>query len=152
MSTQARSIDVANAAVAFLNSAPVQTGFVQGFTAVRAYQPLYDLKEHKAGLKVTVIPATLDETPLTRAVVQSLLAIDVGVQNFVANDAASDVLMLLVQQIKQALERGLTLAEPATDCGWQGTQNEPIFFPDHMQQHSVFTSVPRFTFLTRRAR
>lgn len=159
MATNARSIDVAVAAVSLLNGSTAQATFGSNtFTAVRGYRPLYDLKDHKAGLKVTVIPATLADSPLARRTVQGLVAIDVGVQKFVRDPVAAtelancDSLMLLVEQIKQFLEAGLTLAEANVDCGWQQTENDPLFFPDHLQQHGVFTSVPRFTYFTRRAR
>lgn len=158
MTTNARAIDVAIAAVALLNSAPAQAGFNQTFTAVRAYRPQYDLTTHKLGLKVTVIPATLTDSPLARRTVQGLVAIDVGIQKYVKDpsqatmDASTDSLMLLVEQVKQVLEAGLTLAEANIDCGWQQTENDPIFFPDHLWERGVFTSVPRFTYFTRRAR
>jgi hypothetical protein len=159
MSTNARVIDVAIAAVTLLNSGPVQATFgAQTFTAVRGYRPTYDLKAHKAGLKVTVIPAVLNESPFLRLTINSQVGVDVGVQNFVGSpvaatqDANCDALMLLVEQIKQVLELGLTLPEAKVDCGWQATENDPIFFPDHLREHNVFTSVPRFTYLTRRTR
>jgi hypothetical protein len=159
MSTNARPIDVAIAAVTLLNSGPVQTTFgALTFTAKRAYRPTFDLKQHKAGLTVTVIPVLLNESPFSRQTVDGHVAVQVAVQDFVRDvvpateDAACDALMLLVEQIKTVLENGLTLPEAAVDCGWVGTENDPIFFPDDLKDHGVFTSTPTFTYLTRRAR
>ena len=159
--SNSRSIDVAIAALALLNSAPKQTTFgAQTFTAVRAYRPVLDLENPAdQALKVTVMPATISESPMTRGMVQGLAGIDVAIQKFVSGDltqqvADCDPLMLLVQQIKQALEAAgaLVLADAPTDCGWQQTQNNPIYDPVHLTTLNVFTSVPRFTYLVRRAR
>jgi hypothetical protein len=154
MSTNARAIDVAAAAVTLLNSGPAQASFgsFAPFTAVRDYVPLYDLTQHKAGLIVTVIPAALNESPLARLTINSQVLIDVGVQDVVKTLADKDALMLLVEQIKTVMEKGLTLPEAAVDCGWEGTENEPLYSQEHMLRHSLFTSVPRFAYLTRRAR
>jgi hypothetical protein len=84
--------------------------------------------------------------------IQGMVGVDVGVQNWVQTLADKDALMLLVEEIKTVMEKGLVLPEANIDCGWQGTENDPIYNPDHMQVHSVFTSVPRFLYLVRRAR
>src|SRR6185295_3580523 len=80
MSTNARPIDVAIAAVALLNSGPVQATFgALTFTAKRAYRPTFDLKQHKAGLTVTVIPVLLNESALSRQTVEGQVAVQVAV-------------------------------------------------------------------------
>lgn len=156
MSTQARPIDVANAAVTLLNSAPAQATFTLApFTAVRDYLPLYDLESHVQGLIVTVMPAALDEAPIGRLTIGGKVALDVAVQNYVGNPpvvTSQDALMLLVEQIKTVLEKGLTLPEAALDCGWLATENDPIYEQEMLQEFSVFTSVPRFHFQVRRVR
>jgi len=152
--TNARSIDVANAAVALLNGAPAQDAFgsFAPFTAVRDYVPLYDYENPVAGLIVTVMPAALDESPIARLTIGGIVGIDVGVQKYATTLADKDALMLLVEQIKSVMEKGLTLAEAAIDCGWTGTENDPAYYPDVMKTHSVFTSIPRFHYQVRRAR
>jgi len=154
MSTQARPIDVANAAVTLLNSAAAQATFgsFAPFTAVRDYVPLYDLEQHVSGLIVTVIPAALNESPMARLTIGGQVGIDVGVQNYVQTLADKDGLMLLVEEIKTVLEKGLTLPEFPLDCGWVETENDPIYDPDHLKIYGVFTSVPRFTYQVRRPR
>src|ERR1051326_5241836 len=105
----ARPINVANAAVALLNSPSVQSGFVRTFTAVRAYRPIADLTTLKAATQpsVIVVAKGLDTSPLTRQTVDDHVSLDVGIQAYVdpANEVAvCDVLMKLVEQIKQVLE------------------------------------------------
>ena len=152
--TNARLVDAAIAAVSLLNLPATQTSLVKTFAAARGYEvPTYDLKNEQAlGVMVTVIAAELDESPFSRGTIQGLLSIDVGIQNAVQSLADKDTMMLLVEQIKTVLEKGLVLPEPFTDCGWQGTENSPIYDPDHLQEFGVFTSVPRFKYLTRRPR
>lgn len=152
--SDARTINVANAAVALLNSGPAQAAFTPfTFTAVRAYRPIYDLKAQKAGLKITVVHKANAQKPNDRLTVRGDVAIDVAVQNFVNNDAESDALTLLVEQIQQSLEKGLVLADgPYRQANWISTECDPIFFPDHMARFSVFTSVSTLTFVTRRPR
>lgn len=152
-----RAIEVADAITALLNGAAAQATFAQQFTAKRDYIPLYDLEQEDFGLTVTVIPADLDDAPLSRREVRGLVGVEVGVQNYVSPDNRApecDALMLLVQQIKQIVEAPLAvvLGSAPSDCGWQGTQNDPFFYRDLLQVYSVFTSVPKFTFLTRRLR
>ncbi len=152
--TNARPIDVAIAAVALLNLPASQATFAAPFTAARGYEvPLYDLqKKDTLGIVVTVIPDELNESPLTRHEVQSEVSVHVGIQNFVQSLTDKDAMMLLVEQVKTVMEQGLTLPEAAVDCGWLGTENSPLWDPAHLEQYSVFTSVPRFRYLTRRPR
>jgi hypothetical protein len=153
MTMNARPVDVANAAVVLLNKS--QSSFAIEFQATRAYRPVYDLTKFSTGLVVTVIPSELEETPFSRQTIQSLVTVDVAVQKKVSASsevADCDQLMLLVEQIKSVMEAGLTLAEAKIDCGWQQTQNRPIFSPNHLKTREVFTSVSRFVYLTRRAR
>lgn len=152
--SNARAIDVAIAVVARLNDPAVQAGFgALTFTAVRGYRPIYDLKNYRAGLKVTVMSSGLKESPLNRQQVEGDVSIDVAVQDKIATDADCDALMLLVEQVKQALETVLSLADgPFPFASWIGTDNEPIYSPRHLQKFKVFTSVPSFTFRTRRLR
>lgn len=154
MTTNARPIDVAAAAVTLLNSSPAQDTFgsFAPFTAVRDYVPLYDLENLQPGLIVTVMPAAMDESPIARLTIGGNVGIDVGVQDLAPTLAAKDALMLLVEQIKTVMEKGLTLPEAALDCGWLGTENDPIYDPDHMKVYGLFTSVPRFHFQVRRTR
>jgi hypothetical protein len=157
--SNSRAINVANAAVGLLNSGPVQAGFAQTFTARRDYVPRFNLKQFPDGVQVLVIPARLDASPMTRADVQELAAIDVVLWSKVSPDADQqiadcDPLMLTVEQIKQALEapQALALADPPAGCGWQRTENSPIFYPSYLKVLNLFTSSTRFTYLVRRAR
>lgn len=150
--TNARAIDVANAAVTVLTAN--QGGFAQTFTPARDYIPLFPLEQAKltAGVYVTVIPAVLDEESLSRLSVQGIVAIDVGVQKYAPDLATRDQMMLLAEQVKTVMEKGLVLPEAAIDCGWQRTENDPLYSTEHLIKFGVFTTLPRFFYLTRRAR
>ncbi|MDE2100056.1 MAG: hypothetical protein KGL39_22570 [Patescibacteria group bacterium] len=156
--SNSRAINVAAAAVALLNSAPAQTAFAPfSFVAVRAYRPNIDLTQQKSALQVLVIPQALATTPFSRGIVDDHVSIDVGVWDWVDPDGEvtqADALMLLVEQIKQQLEApgALVLTDAPKDCGWQGTDNDPIFDPALLQNNSIFASVSTFTYMTRRAR
>lgn len=158
MTTNARIIDVASAAVTLLNSATAQAGFVLPFVAVRDYVPLYDLESQVAGLLVTVMPAILEERKFARLTIGGEAGIDVAIQDYVppadpvAALALKDKLMLLVEQVKTVLEKGLILPEANLDCGWLRHENDPIYEPDHMLDFHVFTSVPRVIYQVRRTR
>lgn len=156
--SNSRAINVAAAAAALLSAASTANVFTPfTFTAVRAYRPNIDLTQQKSALQVFVIPQALDTSPFTRGKVDDHVSIDVGVFDWVdpANELTQcDALMELVEQIKQQLEApgALVLTDAPTDCGWQGTANDPIFDPDMLQNNSIFASVSTFTYLTRRAR
>ena len=153
MTANARFVDVAIAAVAALNAGPAQSGFSQTFTATRAWRPAFDLVSIKAGLKVTVIPRTMVETAFMRNTVKADAEINVWVQNFVTSDDDSDALALLVQEIVSVLDKGLTLTDGATDCGWlQTIYEDPFPIPDHLQNLSVFSGPVNLQYQTRRAR
>ena len=153
-STSARYVDVAIAAVAALNAPAAQATFgALTFTAVRAWRPTYDLKALKNSLTVTVIPRTVAETAFGRQVIKADAEINVWVQNYVASDADADALALLVEQIVTVLDKGLTLADGKTDCGWLVTTYEdPFPLPDHLQNLSVFSGPVNLQYQTRRAR
>ena len=80
------------------------------------------------------------------------MAVDVAVQNYAATISIRDGLMLLVEQIKQVMEQGLSLPEATVDCGWQRTENSPLIEAKLLLHENLFTSIPRFTYLTRRPR
>ena len=112
--SNSRAIDVANAAVALLNSGPAQTAFgALTFAAVRDYVPLYGLTQHKAGLLVTVIPQAVDTHFWNRPQVQDLVTIDVGIQNYVKTLADKDALLYRLASSLKCGDPGWPLSPPA---------------------------------------
>jgi hypothetical protein len=134
-------LEIADAVVAELNSA----SFSLPFTAVRHYQPTFDLMEMKT-LHVSVVPRSLlaaNAVDRNQASVDYL--IDVGVQQKTdMSQAALDSLMALVEEIADHF-RGKPLAGyPVARC--MVVKNEPIYFPDHLERLRQFTSVVTLTF------
>ena len=142
-------INVADALVTLLNAAPVPpaTGFTPTFTAERAYRPQFDLEELQT-LRVSVVPKAIEIQTLGRRANQHDISIDVAVQQKVdvADSAALDTLMALVQQIADFVRlRRIDLAG-GSSAVWIKTDNTPIYSPEHLETKQVFTSVLTFTF------
>lgn len=138
-STIVDAVDIADALVTALNTN--QGVFTTPFTAVRNLLPIYTT-EDLASLKVTVLPASLDETVFSRAACQDDFVIHVGVQQRIAKDTdietALPTLIGLVTEIKDFLKmKNLT---SASAC-WVSTKIEPIYSREHLQQDKVFTSL-----------
>jgi hypothetical protein len=138
-------IALADAIVASLNSGP----FSLPFEAVRGYRPVVDLQTLQA-VKVTVIPKSLAITAATRADGFYDCAIDVGVQQKVDVDdpAALDELMKLVEELGDHLR--YRKLEGFTVAAWLALENDPVFAPEHLEQHRQFTSVLTVTYRVRR--
>ncbi|MEP0848682.1 MAG: hypothetical protein HRF50_17895 [Phycisphaerae bacterium] len=130
--------------------AKLQDGtFSLPFEVQRGYRPVVELPT-LAAVKVTVIPKSLAIGAATRADGFYDCAIDIGVQRKVDVDdpAALDELMKLVEEIGDHLRYhkldGFALA------AWLSLENEPVFAPEHLEQHRQFTSVLTVTYRVRR--
>ena len=146
--SQALTIDIADALVAELNAeAAKPSGGVLGtpFVAERHYRPQFDLADLKA-LRVTVVPKAVAIASLGRASNQHDIAVDVAVQKKVdpADIAELDGLMLLVERISDFFRLRRLSALPA--AAWIKTENAPVYSPEHLEQHRVFTSVLTLTY------
>ncbi len=145
--SQALVIDIANALVAELNTeAAKPSGGVLGtpFVAARHYRPQFDLVDLKA-MRVSVVPKGIAIASLGRSSNQHDIAVDVAVQKKVdpADTAELDGLMLLVERIADFFRlRRLAAAAAA----WIKTENAPVYAPEHLEQHRVFTSVLTLTY------
>lgn len=134
----AEIMQIAAAVVTTLNDGT----FSEAFTAAGAYRPTYELPDMGA-VHVTVVPRSLAETPLSRSTDRHDYTIDVAVQKRL--DAATEVdaqvgaLMLLVGEVRDYMRRR-PLAGMAS-AHWIGTENAPIFEPDHLAEWRQFTSV-----------
>jgi len=138
-------IVLADAIVASLNGAT----FSMTFQAERGYRPVVELPALQA-VKVTVIPKSLAISAATRADGFYDCAIDIGVQRKVDVDdpAALDELMKLVEEIGDHLR--YHRLEGFTVAAWLALENEPVFAPEHLDQHRQFTSVLTVTYRVRR--
>ena len=139
------------AALADAVAAHVSAGsFGQPVTAVRMYQPAFTLEDLK-DLRVSVVPRTLQMSPVTRDSLAIEYVIDVGVQKKLAADgadAAIDELLVLVEAIADHLR--FKRLEGFPDAAWVGINNEPVVSSEALEQHRVFTSVLSVTYRERR--
>jgi hypothetical protein len=133
-------VQVASAVTEELNSAT----FSIPFTAIRHYQPEFELKDLKS-LHVTVVPRGVVITTLDRSRSQYDVQIDVAVQKkFSANTLEEiDPLMDFVQEIEDFFKQRSLKTVGAV---WVKTENKPVYAPDHMQEYRQFTSVLTLTF------
>ena len=158
------------AALADAVAAHVSAGsYGQPVTAVRMYQPAFTLEDLK-DLRVSVVPRTVQMTPVTRDSLAVEYAIDVGVQKKLpaegadaaidggsdagtgcaadGMDAAIDELLVLVEAIADHLR--FKRLEGFPDAAWVGISNEPVVSSESLEQHRVFTSVLSVTYRERR--
>jgi hypothetical protein len=115
----------------------------------RGYRPVVELPDPTTA-KVTVVPKSLSISAATRAGGFYDCAIDIGVQCQVNADeyAELDALMKLVEELGDHL-RGRQL-DGCTAAVWLALENEPVFAPEHLEQHRQFTSVLTVTYRVRR--
>lgn len=116
--------------------------------ATRAYR----VENSPSGLvepKLSVVPKGFKKVLASRAQTQRDVLIDVGFQKKVAAAegaaqlAELDSLMGLVELISEQIFK-LRLTNP--DAIATEVQNDPVYYPDHLEHSSVFTSVLTFTF------
>ena len=133
-------VEIAEAVTATLNAATLS----QTFVAERAYVPVHELPD-LVDLAVTVVPTSIGVTPLTRHSDDHEYAIDIGVQKRCTPDPTeADPLMLLVEEIVDLFRGKALTGYTAAKC--VRVANEPIYFPAHMDNERVFTSVVTLTF------
>ena len=139
------------AALADAVAAHVSAGsFGQPVTAVRMYQPAFTLEDLK-DLRVSVVPRTLQMSPVTRDSLAIEYVVDVGVQKKLPADNADaviDELLTLVEAIADHLR--FKRLEGFPDAAWVGISNEPVVSSEALEQHRVFTSVLSVTYRERR--
>lgn len=115
------------------------------FTAERHYRPVHDLTQLQA-LTVSVVPQGMTIVTAGRASNQHDYRIDVAVQQKFDDDgpAALDPLMAVVEEIADHMRFKRLASLP--EAIWVKTENVPIYAPEHLEQHRVFTSVLTLTY------
>lgn len=138
--TDALLLSVADAVVDGINVA----AFSQSITAVRHYQPKFDLKEMDQ-LHVSVVPRSISENRLSRALTAFDCEVDIGIQQRNDMDQDSlDALSQLVSEIADLLRDNPLWGMPESRL--IELNNEPVFAPDHLDELRQFTSVIRATY------
>ena len=137
---------LADGVVAHINAGT----FSQPVTAVRMFQPAFTLEDLK-DLRVSVVPRTLQMSPVTRDSLAVEYVVDVGVQKKLPADGAGtaiDELLVLVEAIADHLR--FKRLEGFPDAAWVGISNEPVVSSEALEQHRVLTSVLSVTYRERR--
>ena len=113
--------------------------YSQSVTAVRYYQPRFELAEMET-LHVSVVPRSMTEKQLSRALTAYDCTIDVGIQQRSTMDQTTlDALTKLVAEIAQRLHTVKLSALP--EARLMQVVNEPVFAPEHLDELRQFTSV-----------
>lgn len=136
-------IDIVDEVVEELNAG----AFSLPFTATRGYLPRFELGDLET-LRVTVVPKGLEIVRASRDARQHDYQLDVAVQKKLgATDAAEiDPLMDLVEEVADYFDGRALDTDPVARC--LTVENVPIYAPEHMHEHRVFTSVLTLSFRT----
>ena len=134
-------IAIADAVVESLNSA----SFSQTLTAERYYQPVFDLPE-MSDLHVSVVSKGVEVLASSRNQNQHDYAIDVGVQQKVADDIEADALMTLAEEIADHFRLGRVQVDGVGSVPVLKVTTEPVFAPEHLTEKRLFTSIITLTF------
>lgn len=132
-------IDVAEELVTELNGSGLSAGPVV-FTAERIYLPDFELRDLQ-DLQVVVVMKEQNPEPATRNKLDYEYAYDIGVLKHLLDkdNATIDPLMDLVSDIMDFFFNKKLTGVP--NVQWVRLDNKPMYWPDHMQRLSQFTSV-----------
>lgn len=137
------AVDIADAVTASLNAA----AFSQPLTAERIFQPTYDLTD-LSSMKVSVVPKAVTFAAASRDGQYVDVAVDVGIQRRVADDAEMEAVIDLADEIIDHLMMRRLADYP--DAAWLLIEHDPVAVPDHLEQHRVLTSIVTVTYRVRR--
>lgn len=133
----ATAVEIAQEMVESLNGA----SFSRPFTARRAYVVDHSLKKDLQTLQVAVVPSETESGEATRGSSREDHAIDVGIMQRVADDAETDALMRLVEEIKDHFRRRAITTVSGRRLAWSADVNAPLYSPTHLREEGVFLSV-----------
>jgi hypothetical protein len=141
-------IEVADAVTLLLNGGPP---FTEPFLAKRAFRSVKDL-ENLAALTVTVVPRDNEISTVHRGADAFECAVDVAVQQKVDTDD-SDALDALMGLVEEIIDRLRTMGLPSMPAAiWVSIENKPVFAPEHLVEHRVFTSLLTSTYRVNKSR
>jgi hypothetical protein len=133
-------IAIADAVVTELNA----TAFSQPLTAVRHYEPTFELSAMST-LRVSVVPRSLTSKTLDRNRDSFDFEIDVAVQKKTDPTLTNlDELMELVEEIADHLRLNPLSTLPDVRC--MEVANAPVYALEHLQDFRQFTSVITLTY------
>lgn len=134
---------IADGVAAILGAASLS----QVFSTSRLDLPRRKL-EAFSGILVTVVPRSKAKTVLARSVVQEEVGVDVAVQAKVEDDDPTTLepYRTLASEIDHLFEFGAIEESGVRIASWVGSQIDPIYSPEHLEEHRLFTSVVRLQF------
>jgi hypothetical protein len=142
------TIQIADAVVTAINGAALS----QSVLAERHYLPEFNLADLDQ-LRVSVVPAEIEQTVADRTRDQTDYTIHVAIQRRVAAQSppgldtqAIDGLLRLVEEIGDLFRHQSLATAPV--ARWVKTENRPIYDPKHFNEHGQFTSLLALTFRT----
>lgn len=126
-----------------LTEAPAGT-FPLPFAAARTYQPHVKVAD-LADARVTVFPGPHERERVSRGAVQRTYTVAVLVQRRVTAETNEqiDPLMELCERIADFVGPGFV---GESGPAWVATELDPIYDPEHMKEHMVFTNTVLFRF------
>jgi len=136
--------EIADAVVSDINAATLS----QPITATREYLPEHDLTELQNTV-VTVVPKGVSIQGSTRGQNQHDYQVDIAVQEKVPTGGGKseiDALMILVEEILDLFRLNRVTVPTLGSVPLLRAENDPIYAPEHLNQHGVFTSVITLTF------
>lgn len=141
------TVQIADAIVRALNGQV----FSRPFHAVRAYVPVYELKDMET-LHVTVVPAEFTGEPSDRARDREDHAVHVCVQQRFRQGATGvpvewiDALLGICEDIRDFLRDTELDLTPPLKARRVKTENKPIYDPKHLAEYGQFTGLMAFTY------
>jgi hypothetical protein len=144
-------LNIAEAVVAALNADIDSDSDSDGLvlTAELVLMPQFDVAQlAPTAVKVSVVPGAIRLTNETRATRRVEVDIDVGIQSKLSGSDAAlheqvEELMGLVDEISTSMARRKLAGVSAA---WVRSANEPVYYPEHMAENRVFTSVVTLTY------
>jgi len=109
--------------------------------------------EQLTGLKVLIVPGSLITEQANRAETQGDYGIDIGVMKLIVPkdvdecDGYLELVGEIGDYIKDKSRRVLTLAD-GSRASWVSNEQDPLYFPEHLEQYNSFVSVITATYRT----
>ncbi len=134
---------IADAVATALNAAdwPIE------FTAVRSYQPTFELQQ-MSELKVSVVPPKVESVRAARGLWEQLYTVEIGVQKRPEEltNAYLDPLVELAEAIAIYWETHKDLTAGGRQFRCMTVVTETVAYPDDLAERQMFTSVVCLTF------
>ncbi len=115
----------------------------QEIVAQRSVMPKFSL-EDLSGVKIAVVPASMEQELANRSEVETSYSIEVGIQKKVSSAVDSEVepLIQLVTEISDLIRSNRVLGSAI----WVKTERNPVYDRDHLASQLVFTSLLTVTY------